>query len=126
MSRYYIKPGFRKTPNGSIRDKRFDRYYNEKGLIVFNPDLSPWEGPAPTILKDITVQMIWEDHQIVVPKDFIHNRFKTPNGQKCLVRMRYCGYDLPTDTIQTTTGADASDGLKINIEEELKNKTIQS
>jgi hypothetical protein len=113
MSRYYIQPLQKINEKDRFnRDKRFDRYYDKDGKLVFNPDLSPCPGSEKELLTDFVQDSIFRKHNIIIPPDYIHNVFKTPKDKDIMVRMKFCGYDLPGNTAQTSSGADASDGNK--------------
>ena len=113
MSRYYIQPLQKLNEKDRFnRDKRFDRYYDKDGKLVFNPDLSSWTGPEKELLTDFVQDSIFRKHNIIIPPDYIHNVFKTPGGKGIMVRMKFCGYDNPNATAITTSGVDVSDGYK--------------
>lgn len=111
MSRYYIQPHQLIDPKDRTRDKRYDRYYDKDGKLVFYPDLSPWTGRVQEPLNDYVQDTIFARHGIIIPPDFVHNIFKTPKDKRIMIRMILCGYDRPGDTTQSSTGADGSDGL---------------
>jgi hypothetical protein len=115
MSRYYIQPNYREKDGVIIRNKRLDRYYDERGIIVFNPDHSKVPGYNYEPVKAHVRQAIFRDYGIIVPKDYAFCLFRPPQGGKRIaIRVKLCGYDHPASgSVQTSVGADGSDGRYI-------------
>ncbi len=112
MSRYYIQPDYRDKDGIIIRKKGLDRYYDEKGRIVFNPDLSKVHDYNYDPVSSKVRQAIFRDYGIIIPKDYAFCLFRPPQGGKRIaIRVKLCGYDLPGNgSAQTSSGANGSDG----------------
>jgi hypothetical protein len=111
MSRYYIQPIYREKNGVIIRNKKLDRYYDERGIIVFNPDHSKVSDYNYEPVKAHVRQAIFRDYGIIIPKDYAYCLFRAPQGGKRIaIRVKLCGYDIPGHSANTTTGVNGSDG----------------
>jgi hypothetical protein len=131
MSLYYYVPKLQIPLGSEIHFDSDSGYWHDRDCHPIIPPHVPLQYysslgepiPTPAILRDETKHPIPLTHEnqldnfqsfgVIVPIDYVHNQYKTPDGIDVLTRYEPCGYDLPTDT-SSTSGADASDGLKID------------